>query len=350
LSKILFVSKVLIKTFIEQTEILLQVPLLLNAILNVTTSRNWLLPTLAIMRLHAFLTQALPPIENERLQLTQLPSIQKTDVDSLTGAKTLTDVAEALESKKDGRASDVKKALDKWGATEIVDAAFKVIGERGVTPSSIVFLVVKLRLNRPGKKTQRKELNVDETKKAIKYNDELDDKFLTSRNEMEELEDEQNVATGAHAPYWPGERKPSWWVVLADDKLNRIVVPPFKVTDVPYANPNAEHDRDYRSYKIQFQAPQNTGMFTWRIYLVSDTFVGEEVTKDIVLKIEEPTAADQPDEDDISEPDEDTLAGQMAAMRGGKVKKRSEQEEEDDESSTDDDQEEDDSSSDSDSD
>lgn len=71
--------------------------------------------------------------------------------------------------------------------------------------------------------------------------------------------------------------------MLADDKLNRTVVPPFKVTDVPYSDPDAEHERDYRSYKIQFQAPQNTGMFTWKIYLVSDTFVGEEVTRDIVV-------------------------------------------------------------------
>lgn len=77
------------------------------------------------MRLHGYLAQALPPVESERLRLTQLPSIQKTDVEKLTEAKSLTDLAEVLESKKDERASDVKKALDKWGAIEIVDAAFK---------------------------------------------------------------------------------------------------------------------------------------------------------------------------------------------------------------------------------
>lgn len=77
------------------------------------------------MRLHAYLAQALPPIENERLRLTQLPSIQKTDIEILADAKDLTEVAEVLETKKDGRASDVKKALEKWGTTEIVDAAFK---------------------------------------------------------------------------------------------------------------------------------------------------------------------------------------------------------------------------------
>ncbi|KXN80902.1 Translocation protein sec63 [Leucoagaricus sp. SymC.cos] len=337
----------------EQIQVLLQLPLLLTALLNVSVSRSWLLPTLAIMRLHAYLAQALPPVDNQRMRLTQLPSIQSKDVEALTDAKTLTDVAEALESKKDGRASDIKKALEKWGTIDIVDVAFKVIGERVVTPSSIVFLVVKLRLIPPSKQIQRRELSVDETKKAVKSNDEKDEKFLTSRGEMEELDGEREIATVAHAPYWPSVRfplLPSWWVILADDKLNRVVVPPFKVTDVPYANADAEHDRDYRSYKIQFQAPQNTGMFTWKIYLVSDTFVGGDVTKDIILKIEEPQAAEQVDEDEISDPDEDTLAGQMAAMRGGKVKKRVEQDEDDDESSTDDDQDDDGTSSDSDSD
>ena len=37
----------------------------------------------------------------------------------------------------------------------------------------------------------------------------------------------------------------------------------------------------------------------------------------------------QDEEDDISDPEEDTLAGQMAVMRGGKVKKRQEEEESD---------------------
>ena len=65
------------------------------------------------------------------------------------------------------------------------------------------------------------------------------------------------------------------------------------------------------------------------------------------LKIEDPSALnadEQGAEDEISDPDEDTLAGQMAAMRGGPVKKSQREEESDDESSTDDDQETDDSS------
>lgn len=44
----------------------------------------------------------------------------------------------------------------------------------------------------------------------------------------------------------------------------------------------------------------------------------------------------QGEEDEISDPEEDSLAGQMAAMRGGSVKKnRAESDDEDDESDTD---------------
>lgn len=70
--------------------------------------------------------------------------------------------------------------------------------------------------------------------------------------------------------------------MLGDVKTNRVVVPPMKITDVPYSRP--EQDRNYRSYKLQFQAPQSTGLFTWKVYLVSDTFIGEEAKKDIVVR------------------------------------------------------------------
>ena len=58
------------------------------------------------------------------------------------------------------------------------------------------------------------------------------------------------------------------------------------------------------------------------------------------LKIDDVSAlnADEQDaEDEISEPDEDSLAGQMAVMRGGSVKKAV-RDESDEESTTDDDQ------------
>lgn len=53
----------------------------------------------------------------------------------------------------------------------------------------------------------------------------------------------------------------------------------MKISDVPLANPNIP--RDYRAYKLQFQAPPNVQTFSWKLYLISDTFVGEESVRDI---------------------------------------------------------------------
>ncbi|KAF8331188.1 hypothetical protein F5887DRAFT_1287004 [Amanita rubescens] len=67
------------------------------------------------------------------------------------------------------------------------------------------------------------------------------------------------------------------------------------------------------------------------MYVISDTFVGGDVTRDITMKLEEaPVSAVDEMEDEISDPDEDSLAGQMAAMRGGNVKKHKEESDDED--------------------
>ena len=66
------------------------------------------------------------------------------------------------------------------------------------------------------------------------------------------------------------------------------------------------------------------GTYTLRLLFVSDTFVGEDVGIYIQLKVDDVSALkteEQDDVDDISDPEEDSLAGQMALMRGGNVKR-----------------------------
>ena len=109
----------------EQSELLLQTPLLLSALLNISISRNWLIPTLAVMRFHAYLVQAFLP-GFERTSFAQLPGIQFDEVTKLAPeAEDIGDFIDALEKKEDNRAIDVKKAVKKWGRAEIVDATFK---------------------------------------------------------------------------------------------------------------------------------------------------------------------------------------------------------------------------------
>ncbi|EPQ59753.1 DnaJ-domain-containing protein [Gloeophyllum trabeum ATCC 11539] len=331
----------------EQADLLLNTPALLNAMLNIITVRNWLTPTLAAMRLHACVTQAIPPGQ-PKLKFAQLPGIGEEEALQLPNeVETLDDFVGYLAEKGDGRVDQVKKAVARLPRLEVEDITFKVIGERIVTPLSIVHLLLKLRLSsaRSGSTSEKPESRNTE-------NDERkDEEFLNSRKDAEDIDDMDPTSGWAHAPHWPGIRKPGWWVVLADDKMSRLVQPPMKITDVPFSDPRKE--RNYRSYRMQFQAPQGVGVYTWKVYLVSDTFVGEEVVRDVMLKVDDVSALntdEQGYEDEISDPEEDSLAGQMAAMRGHSVKKRTEDDESDEESSTDDDDEknDDDSSSDSD--
>ncbi|KAI0329907.1 translocation protein sec63 [Cubamyces sp. BRFM 1775] len=313
----------------ELNPVLLHTPTLLNALLNISMARNWLLPTMAAMRLHACLAQGIPPTPLD-LKAAQLPGIDPVEAATLPKSDDFSAAIEHLKESEPSALPDAQKALERLAHTEIVDASFKVIGERFVTPSSFVHLLVKLRLTPIAKDGTFVQLPKPET------SEKRDNEFLNSKKDIEDLPSGEYVSGYAHAPLWPANRKPSWWIVLADVKSNKVVVPPMKISDIPVADP--ARGVDYRSYKIQFQAPQTVGLFTWKVFVVSDTFVGDEAAREITLKIDDPSvlAADEQDaEDDISEPEEDSLAGQMALMRGGQVKKRAD-EESDEESSTDD--------------
>ncbi|CAE6348669.1 unnamed protein product, partial [Rhizoctonia solani] len=183
------------------------------------------------------------------------------------------------------------------------------------------------------------ELSVDEAKAAAKALDERENTFLGTRHEAEVFEEEATEVTKfAHAPHWPENRKPSWWVMICNQPGDKVIFGPQKFTDVPEASSVASGvGAKGRLYKLQFQSPPQVGTYAFRAVFVSDTFVGDDLAMDLSLTVEDVSALTTEEagaEDEISEPDEDTLAGQMAAMRGGAVKRRAD-DEESDESDTD---------------
>ncbi|VDB86774.1 unnamed protein product [Peniophora sp. CBMAI 1063] len=320
-----------------QARVVLHTPALLNAYLNISAPRNWLAPMLAAMKLQAYLAQAVSPdLTGSRALLAQLPVDEKDAAE--IQASDITGIAKALQEKGDAHSEDVLKVANRWGKAVIVDAAFKVIGEKTVTPSALIHLVVKLRLVPSTPNTTNGSLKPSPEEPTMTLKEE--EAFLQDPKDAEDLPAGSDALGAAHAPHWPGQRKPSWWIVLADPRQHRAVIPPQKITDIPFGKS--------RAYKLKFNGPPGTGVFPWRIMVVSDTFIGEDVSTDITLRVEEVSDA-QDEEDDISDPEEDTLAGQMAVMRGGKVK-AVRADESDDESTTDDDGKGGDSSSDSDSD
>lgn len=169
--------------------------------LNITMSRNWLLPTIAAMRLHAYLTQALIPGKAE-LKAAQLPGISPTDAPALSSSESIefASAVSSLEKTEPAALPDAQKALERLGQTDIVDASFKVIGERYVTPSSFVHLLVKLRVIPLAKDGSPASIPKPET------NDKRDNEFLLSKKDMEDLPKGEYTNGYAHAPYWPAVR------------------------------------------------------------------------------------------------------------------------------------------------
>ena len=139
-----------------------------------------------------------------------------------------------------------------------------------MTPLSFINLIVKLRI-------PRSSATNEETSVPPKDAEKREQDFLVSKKDAEDVSLDNTGRTFAHAPHWPQTKKPSWWVVLGDIKANKIVVPPFKISDVPFT------DSDYRMYKMQFQAPQNVGSFTWRVFVVSDTYVGDDTYQNVTV-------------------------------------------------------------------
>ena len=106
---------------LEQSALLLQTPMLLNAFLNIAMARSWLAPTLGIMRLHAYIVQALVPGKAAAAQ-AQLPGFDGT---LSSGKQDIVTFVRDLKKSGDERAIEANKALESWPSLEVLDIGFK---------------------------------------------------------------------------------------------------------------------------------------------------------------------------------------------------------------------------------
>lgn len=213
-----------------------------------------------------------------------------------------------------------------------------VTGEKIVTPGAVVSFTLKLRLAPPGQTNEAPAAvdalhaveNAEGAEKSVEE--------LIGRSRA----DEGVVPTPlAHAPHFPKvrggrrkrlfaiaganladssstaqNRKPAWYIFVGDHKLNRVFVAPHRFTDIG--------EGTTRTVRMTFQAPPGPGLYTFQVYVMCDSFVGADAQKDMRMLVEAPKEGDDVSdlEDDISEPDEDSLAGQMALMKGQPVRRQ----------------------------
>jgi translocation protein SEC63 len=218
----------------------------------------------------------------------------------------------------------------------VAKAFFKVIGDKVITPSALVQLVVKGRIIPPGTKNvpevnepDLEDIDPDEGdleallgRKSAKSRKKkpLDDDLTSDLN----TKDNSVQPPLAHAPYFARDHSPRWRVFLTDARVGRIGVPPFTFTEFEKPIFDAEDKPTFnmQTFKCQFQAPPQVGQFAFKMHLICDSYVGLDSTVDVLLDVQELSkAAVVESEEEISEPEEDSLAGQVQAMKGGPVGK-----------------------------
>ncbi|KAL8675574.1 MAG: hypothetical protein Q9168_000086 [Polycauliona sp. 1 TL-2023] len=209
---------------------------------------------------------------------------------------------------------------------------FKVIGEKVVTQSSLVQMVLKARVIPPGTANippvnvlDLEDVDPDEgdvdalvgryptrSKKA---------KILDGNDEKPANPEEKPLQPPlAYAPYFPRDHSPRWHVFLADSKQGKMAVPPFTFTtfNKPLFDDAGKPTFNMQTFKMQFQAPPQVGKYPFTMHLICDSYVGMDSKTDVVLDVEDSAKAmEMVEEDEISEPEEDSIAGQMSALKSG---------------------------------
>ncbi|TVY19372.1 Translocation protein sec63 [Lachnellula arida] len=218
---------------------------------------------------------------------------------------------------------------------------FKVTGEKYIIPSSLVSLVVKGRFIPPGSQ-DIPEVNELDLEDIDPDEDDLDAILGRKKKGIKGAKSEEEKIVQpplAFAPYFARDYSPRWHVFLTDSKQGKIAVPPFTFTtfDKPIYDESGKPTFNMQTLKAQFQAPPQAGHYTFVMHLICDSYVGFDTKMEVTLVVDEASkGADIEADDDISEPDEDSLAGQMQAMKSGAPappKKKKKPESSDDEES-----------------
>ncbi|KAK3374979.1 translocation protein sec63 [Podospora didyma] len=330
-------------------------------------------PLLASYYTNQLLIQAIPP---KASPLLQLPYFTPAIVKAVEGDSRIHTSVQSFLDRPDAkrRSLVVKKGLlteeqyreainvaKQLPYLRVAKAYFKVTGERCIIPSSLVTLVVKGRFVPPGSENVP-EVNETDLEDIDPAEDDLD--AILGRKTKKQIgkdengkpimsSDESITPPLASAPYLARDHSPRWHVFLTDSKQGRVAVPPF--TFAQFDRPIFKDDDKTPTFamqtlKAQFQAPPQAGHYTFVMHVVCDSYVGFDTKMEVTLVVDEASkAAAMADEEEISEPDEDSIAGIMNAAKGGAPpsakfsKKRKEEEDSDDESGTE--EEEDDTSS-----
>ncbi|KAL5117956.1 secretory subunit [Pleosporales sp. CAS-2024a] len=193
---------------------------------------------------------------------------------------------------------------------------FKVVGERFITPSSLIQFVIKCRFVPPGA-TDLPEVN---PKDLLDIDPEEGDVAAITGRKNDRSGEKPIQPALTHAPYYARDHAPRWHVFLADSKQGRIAVPPFTFStfDKPILDESGKPTFNVQTQKMQFGAPPQAGRYTFVMHVVCDSYIGMDTKMEVTLVVEDASKAEEvEEEEEISEPEDDSIAGQMQQFKTG---------------------------------
>ncbi|KAJ3024312.1 UNVERIFIED_CONTAM: secretory subunit [Siphonaria sp. JEL0065] len=313
----------------EQARVAEIASMVVVGVLQICSARFWLSAAMAAIDLRQAIIQAALPSKGP---LGQLPFITLDLLKQFGTAKQrVTCPREFIELPEQER-RDLVKTLPEAEYKELYAIAqqyplvrvskcnFSVVGEEFITPGSIVTLAVTLEHITPSEAAREKlegSIQIDVNPPPVTHEEKKPQWFEKSGAEL----------FPTHAPYFPKEKNSAWWIIMGSPENNRMIC-------LGKINNSGPPGSEPKTCKQQFQAPPQPGQWKFHVFVKNDSSMGCDLNIEMTLVVVDvPELSATIVEEEMSEPDEDTIAGQMAALKAGKVPGASKVREEHDDSS-----------------
>lgn len=296
---------------------------------------------------------------NQFKQILQLPGVDPKKVDFkqhiLTMGKLIKNPT-VEPSKFFGVEESISKNIIDYASNlpliEPIECKFMVSGEDHVPILSTTHLDLKFLLKSPKHKGSVEVKNLS---------DEIQESIVNEPTELEYLRDpikwtanQPLIELNYETPFFPDQNYVKenfgWIAFLVDQRDNKIIELPYYLNRGSISNLLLDQTKFEKSdclinhFKLPIQSPtpQQPGELKYRLVLRNMMYFGSDLDIPVTMKVENrPIEVSKKDVYEIEDPDEDSVAGAMAQLRGEKVKRVSEMfESDDDEEEGEDDEEE----------
>ena len=308
--------------------------LLNNSFTSITLPFGAVKPLLASYHTSQNIIQAVPPSSSSILQLPNItPSVVEKISMSTKSPITLQKFLSLPAGFRRQLCSDLSEAqytqamlvASQIPHLKVAKAFFKCVGERVVTPGSLVQLVVKARVIPPGTPAadippinplDLEDIDPDEGDLDALHGRKPAKTKRRKQPDGSYVEDDAKESSVqpplAHAPYFAADHAPHWHIFLAEARSGRISVPPFTFTsfDRPIFATDPISGKVTPTFnvvtlKCSFQAPPQVHAFPFVMHMLCDSYIGLDEKVDVVLDVRDPKEAEVVESDeDISEPEE----------------------------------------------